>query len=102
MLTGLSALNPPELVILFIALAGLIPVAFYFKQLSNWIVIAYGFLLIGAITTNVENLFWHDVFNFIEHSIGNLGAGVAFGIIAYLHRKRIRASTKRGPISKES
>jgi len=90
-----TALNPPELVILLVGLVGFILVAIYYKTLSNWLVIAYGFLLISAIMTNIENLFWYEVFNFIEHSVGNIGAGVTFAVAAYVHRQRIRSSADR-------
>ena len=92
---SLAVLNPQELVVLIIALGGLIPLVLYFRQTSRWFVLAYGFLLVGAITTNVENLLWHDVFNFIEHSIGNMGAGVAFAIAAYAHRRKLTESADR-------
>lgn len=60
----------------------------------------YGFLLLGAIRTNVENLLFHDVLNFIEHSVGNLGAGIAMAVLAYVHRHRIR-ETAYSPNAKE-
>lgn len=87
-----AALDPSELVVLLVGLGGLIPVALYARDLPRWVIVAYGFLLLGAITTNVEHLLWHDAVNAVEHGVGNLGAGIAFAVIAYRHWGRIRDS----------
>lgn len=89
-LLALGSLNPQELVVLIVALGGLVPVVLYLQETSPWFVIAYGFLVVGAITTNVENLLWHDLFNFIEHAVGNMGAGIAFAIAAYKQRQKFK------------
>lgn len=81
-------LNPQELVVLMVALGGLIPICLYYGRVAIGLLAIYAFLVIGAVTTNLENLFWHDGLNFIEHSIGNLGAGVGFGLFAYWYRDR--------------
>lgn len=93
LLVDVTILNPQELVVLIVAVGGLVPLAMYYHKTSRWFVLAYGFLLVGAITTNVENLLWHDTFNFIEHAIGNMGAGIAFAIGAYVHRQKITGSS---------
>lgn len=87
-IASLTALQPQEIVVFLVALGGLFPLLLYFNNINNWFLIAYGFLLIGAITTNIENIILYDVFNFIEHSVGNLGAGIAFAIAAYMYRKQ--------------
>lgn len=81
----LTALNPQELVILLIAIAGLVPIIVAGRSVSTWLILAYGFLLLGAFATNLENLFWHDPINFLEHSVGNLGAGLAVAVFAWSH-----------------
>ncbi|WP_380676265.1 hypothetical protein [Salinigranum sp. GCM10025319] len=86
----IAALNPPELVVLLVGLGGLIPVALYARDLPRWVIAAYGFLLFGAIATNVEHVLWYDAVNAVEHGVGNLGAGIAFALIAYRHGRRIR------------
>lgn len=86
LLLELSSLQPQEVVILIVATGGLIPILMYHRWATHWVLIAYGFLLIGAIATNIENLFWHDQINRIEHFVGNLGAGVAFAMVAYAYR----------------
>lgn len=82
----LAGLEAQETVILLIALGGLIPVILCYRSARPWVVVAYGFLLVGAIATNLENLVWYDGLNAIEHFLGNLGAGVAFAVIAYANR----------------
>ncbi len=79
-----AALNPQELIVLLVALAGLVPVLTYRRAIPRWVLAPYAFLLIGAVMTNVENLLWHDLLNYIEHSIGNLGAGLAMAVASYV------------------
>lgn len=84
----LGALNPQELVVLLIAAGGLVPVFLYHRRLSLWLFLPYGFLVLGALFTNLENLFWHGGLNLLEHSVANLGAGIAFAVLAYKHTQR--------------
>lgn len=91
-----ASVNPQELVVLIVAIGGLIPVYLYYQRSTRWLLGAYAFLLIGAFTTNVENVFWYDGFNLVEHSIGNLGAGIAFAAAAYAHRCRLLAAVENG------
>lgn len=90
----LGVFDPQELVVLLVALGGLVPVILYYQETSRWFVIAYGFLLVGAITTNVERVLWPDVVNLVEHLVGNMGAGVAFAVAAYKQHKTFRRSTE--------
>lgn len=82
----LSLLQPQEVVVLIVAVGGLLPIILYYRWATRWVLIAYAFLLIGALATNIENLFWHDQINRIEHFVGNLGAGIAFAVAAYAYR----------------
>ena len=90
----LGGLDPAELVILVVGLASLIPVAMYYRDVPTWCVVAYGCLLIGAVTTNLEHLLWPGRLHLIEHSIGYFGAGVASGVGAYIHRRRVAQSSQ--------
>lgn len=94
---GISASNPQELVVLAVALAGLIPVVFYRHRLQPLHLAVYIFLLVGAVATNVENVLWHDTANFVEHSVGNMGAGLAFLALAVLQRQRMQRSSEDEP-----
>ena len=80
--------DPQALVVLMVALIGAVPVALYYEKTDKWFVAAYGFLLFAAVVTNLENVLLGDVLNFLEHSVGNLGAGVAFAVAAYRYRIR--------------
>ncbi len=88
MTLDLGSLNPQEVVVLTVAVAGLIPVLLYRSRLHALHEAAYGFLLLGAVATNVENLLWHDAVNLVEHGVGNMGAGLAVAALAVLHRRR--------------
>ena len=95
MVIDITALDPQELVVLLVALGGLIPLFAYRRRLSRWLSLPYGFLLVGALATNLENLRWHETLNFIEHSVGNMGAGLAFLLLAIVYRRRIIARDPR-------
>lgn len=94
MALDVAALNPPELVVLLIGIAGLVPLVVYRSGLEWWVVVPYTFLLTGAILTNVEHLILPTVLNFLEHSIGNLGAGVTMAIAAYVGRNRLNGDQR--------
>lgn len=74
-------------VVLIVAVIGLVPAVIYRKSTDKWFLIAYGFLVVAAFATNFENLFLPQVLNLTEHFVGNLGAGVAFAVAAYVYRK---------------
>jgi len=83
-----TALNPQEVVVLVVVLGGLVPVFAYNRRLTSWFFLAYGFLLFGALLTNLEHFVWTGILNFLEHSIANLGVGVAFAALAYAARQK--------------
>ena len=87
--------NPQELVVLIVAIGGLIPVVAYYRKLTRWFLLPYGFLVIGALATNIENVRWYGPFNAVEHGIGNLGVGLSFAALAYVHRRRIRSAAAK-------
>lgn len=79
--------GPQAFVVLIVALIGLGPVVLYYSDTYRWFVFAYGFLLVAAFATNFENVFLPDLLNYTEHIVGNMGAGIAFAVAAYLYRK---------------
>lgn len=102
MLVDLTLLDPQELVILLVAVGGLVPLAIYYRVLPRLIVLPYAFLVIGAVMTNAERLFFPDLLNAIEHSVGNLGAGIAFAVLAYAYRRRLEEPTTTTDTPEES
>lgn len=79
-------IGPPTLVILIVAIVAAVPVVLYYDKTYRWFVYAYGFLFVAAFATNFENLFLPDVLNLVEHTVGNLGAAIAFAVAAYKYR----------------
>jgi hypothetical protein len=88
----LTQLDPQALVVLAVAISGLALVLFYYRKLPRWLVFPYGFFVLGAVVTNAEALFHPDLLNLVEHAVANLGVGLAFALVAYLNRRRIRES----------
>lgn len=80
--------GPQAFVVLVVALIGLVPVALYFEKTSRWFILPYVFLFVAAFATNFENLLLPDLLNLTEHFVGNLGAGIAFALAAYMYRKQ--------------
>lgn len=80
--------GPQAFMILIVALIGLVPVILYREETSSWFLYAYGFLLIAAFATNFENVLLPDLLNYTEHIVGNMGAGIAFALVAYIHHQR--------------
>jgi hypothetical protein len=80
--------GPQAFVVLIVAVVGTIPVALHYKRTPNWFLVPYGFLFVAAFATNFENVFLPDTLNFIEHLVGNMGAGIAFALAAYIYRQR--------------
>jgi hypothetical protein len=85
--TVFGTFGAQTLVVLIIALVGLVPVVLYRQETPRWFIVAYGFLFVAAFATNFENLFLPTVLNLTEHFVGNLGAGVAFAVAAYVYRR---------------
>jgi hypothetical protein len=83
----LGVFGPATFVILVVAVVGLVPVVLYRDSTANWFLYAYGFLFVAAFATNFENLLLPDLLNYTEHFVGNLGAGLAFAVAAYVYRK---------------
>ncbi|KDE58445.2 hypothetical protein EL22_04730 [Halostagnicola sp. A56] len=83
----LGVSDPQTFIVLVIALIGVIPVIIYRNQTSQWFVLCYCCLFIGAIATNFENVVFGTLLNFVEHIFGNMGAGIAFAVAAYLYRQ---------------
>jgi acyl-CoA synthetase (AMP-forming)/AMP-acid ligase II len=82
-----AALTPPELVVLLVAGGGLAIVALFSRRLSRWFALAYGCLLVGAVATNAEHLLMPRTLNLVEHAVGNMGAGLATAVAAYVYRQ---------------
>ena len=83
----LGAIGAQTFVVLVVALVGLIPVALFYRRTYRWFVVAYGFLFVAAMATNLENVVLPDILNYTEHLVGNMGAGLAFAAAAYMYRK---------------
>lgn len=96
MVALIEAFEPAELVVLVVALVGLLPILTYYREETRWLTFAYGFLLIGAVATNLEAVVLPGVVNLGEHVLGVMGAGVAFAVAAYMHR-RDQIETDDGP-----
>jgi hypothetical protein len=88
MTTIFGVFGPQSFVVLIVAIPGLIPAVLYRERTPTWFLAPYAFLFVAAFATNFENAFLPDVLNFTEHLVGNMGAGIAFALAAYLHRKR--------------
>ena len=89
MAVELSALEPSEIVLPIVALIGLVPVVIQYRKESKWFAVGYAFLIVATLSTNLEALFLGDVLNFVEHSLGLMGAGIAFLAAGYLRRKEV-------------
>lgn len=85
------AVEVNEVVVLLIALVGYFPVIFAFRRRNEtkWLFIAYSALLFGTIATIAENLVYPDAFNYLEHGIGIMGAGILFVLCSYFSYKKI-------------
>lgn len=88
-MADIFGMDPQSLVILIVAVVGLVPVVMYYEETPKWFVIAYGFLFFAAFATNFEDVILPEVLGFLEHFIGNLGAGIAFAVAAYLYRRDV-------------
>lgn len=80
--------GPQDFVVLVVAIIGLIPVFVYYEKTPNLFVVPYACLFVAAVATNLEELFFPTLLNLVEHSVGNMGAGVTFAVAAYLYRER--------------
>lgn len=76
------------IVVLIVAIIGLIPIGLYHEKVSRWFLVAFAFLFSAAFATNFENLFLPELLNFSEHLVGNMGAGIAFAVAAYMYRRQ--------------
>ncbi|MGM0606615.1 MAG: hypothetical protein ACQETB_13215 [Halobacteriota archaeon] len=79
--------GPQAFVVLIVAVIGLIPVALYRNRTPRLFLAPFVFLFVAAFATNFENAFLPDVLNFTEHLVGNMGAGIAFAVAAYVYRR---------------
>ncbi|ELZ28108.1 hypothetical protein C475_04865 [Halosimplex carlsbadense 2-9-1] len=71
-----------------VAIVGIVPVAIQYRERSRWFAVGYGMLVVAALATNLEDLFLGGLLNATEHAVGLMGAGIAFLVAAYVHRKR--------------
>lgn len=86
----LTVFDPQELVVLLVALGGVFPLAVFYRERTRLLVLVYAFLLVGAVSTNLEALVFPDALNLIEHGVGYLGVGLALALFATRERGRIR------------
>lgn len=102
MATSLGAFDPQALVVLVVALVGAVPVVLYYQRTNRWFVVAYAALLVAAVATNVENIVLPTVLNATEHVLGNMAAGIAFALAAYVYRQRRIVTDADQPDSTEA
>lgn len=88
-MTELSVLDPKEVALVVVAVAGLVLVMRHYREQSKWFVAGYLLLVVGAVTTNLEAFALGVVFDFTEHAAGLLGSAAAFAGAAYLRRKNV-------------
>ncbi|WP_049926979.1 hypothetical protein [Halopiger goleimassiliensis] len=93
MALALSALEPGELILLTIAVVGLVPVLLGYKPEAKWFAVGYGCIVVGTLATNLEALAFNTAFNFLEHSVGLMGVGIAFAYATYHRRQRLLAQS---------
>ncbi|WP_049930101.1 hypothetical protein [Halosimplex carlsbadense] len=84
----LSTLDPMTVAVAAVAIVGIVPVAIQYRERSRWFAVGYGMLVVAALATNLEDLFLGGLLNATEHAVGLMGAGIAFLVAAYVHRKR--------------
>lgn len=87
-MADIAGMDPQALVVLVVAVVAAVPVAVYYRKTSKWFVVAFACLFVAAVATNVENLLLPDLLNLTEHVVGNMGAGVAFAVAAYMLRTK--------------
>jgi len=83
-----STLDPITVAMAIIAVIGIVPVAIQYRDASKWFAVGYVFLVVAAVATNAEDLLLGALLNGVEHGVGLMGAGIAFLIAAYVHRRR--------------
>ncbi|WP_218927114.1 hypothetical protein [Halosimplex pelagicum] len=71
-----------------VAVIGIVPVAIQYRAASRWFAVGYALLVVAALATNIEDLALGGVMNGVEHAFGLMGAGIAFFLAAYVHRRR--------------
>lgn len=89
---SLTSFEPLEIVVLLVALAGLVPVLTQYREQTKLFAVGYVLLVLSAIATNLEGVVLADLLNFVEHSAGIMGAGIAFCVAAYVRRQDVVAA----------
>lgn len=89
MASMLSTLDPITVAMAVIGVLGIVPVAIQYRKRSRWFAVGYGMLVIAALATNIEDLLLGGLMNGIEHAVGLMGAGIAFLLAAYVHRRQV-------------
>lgn len=75
-------------VVLIVAVVAAVPVILYYEQTYKWFAVGYACLFVAAFATTFESLVLPTVLNVTEHTVGNLGAAVAFAVAAYTYRQQ--------------
>lgn len=84
-----SVLDPITVAMAIIGVFGIVPVAIQYRDRSKWFAVGYVFLVVAALATNLEDLFLGELLNGVEHGVGLMGAGIAFLVAAYIHRRQV-------------
>ena len=76
---------------LIVAFIGYIILITEFSRNKNMLhlFLAYTLLFVGTIATVAESFYLENIFNLVEHVIGMAGAGIVFGITAFIAHKKI-------------
>ena len=84
-----EVLDPITVAMAIVGVIGIVPVVIQYRDRSKWFAVGYVFLVIAALATNLEDLFLGTLLNGVEHGVGLMGAGIAFLVAAYVHRRRV-------------
>lgn len=85
----LGVLDPITVAMAIVGLFGIVPVAIQYRDRSKWFAVGYLLLVVAALATNLEDLFLGGLLNGVEHAVGLMGAGIAFFVAAYVHRRHV-------------
>jgi hypothetical protein len=101
----MPGIEPDEVIVLLIILAGYIPVIVSYTRSkgTRWLFLGYTALLVGAAATVIEGRIYPATLNYIEHIVGVMGAGILFLVCTYLSHEKmatlkeeIKRKAKRG------
>ena len=84
-----TLIDPLAISALVVGLVGAVPLLVHYRKRSKWFVVGYGFIVVGAVSTNAEDFIFGAAFNFLEHGVGLMAASLVFAFAAYHRRKTV-------------